>query len=103
MFREVKVGGSGGRSPPVKQGGLGGRQAPQLCRKCKENVKNVKRTFEKCKELKKNQTRLERGEDVTVFVLGPPSVLDGLGAIQVPGNARRHDIYQVTKEHKNQI
>ena len=50
-----------------------------------------------------NQTRLKRGEDATVFVFGPPSVLDGLGAIQVPGNARRHDIYQVTKEHKNQI
>ena len=26
MYREIKDGGSGGRSPLVKQGGLGGRQ-----------------------------------------------------------------------------
>ena len=29
MFGEIKGGGSGGRSPPGKQGDLGGRQAPQ--------------------------------------------------------------------------
>ena len=58
MLSVIKVGGSGGRSPPVKQGGLGGRQAPQLCQKCKENVKNVKRTFEKCKENVKNVMKM---------------------------------------------
>ena len=39
MFGEIKNGGSGGRSPPVTQGGLGGRQAPQLWEVATQNQK----------------------------------------------------------------